>query len=184
GAWMRQSPTGGPRGEAEPGRPPLRRGGVDPAPAPADVEVREGRLGKAVHALKAFEKGQAVLCGWGRPTPSRVRESIQVDGDLHVVPPPPIVYLNHSCEPSCGILIQRQAERLEVRALRRLEPGEELTVDYATFEQEIAGYNGRCLCGAPSCRGRITGYKDLPEALREAYGPYIAPHLRAAEAAE
>jgi cyanophycin synthetase len=180
---IRQYLNGRPPGEAETGRALLRLVEVDLAPAPADVEVRQGRLGKAVHALKAFEKGQTVLCGWGRPTPSRVRESIQVDGDLHIVPPPPLLYLNHSCEPSCGILIQRQAERLEVRALRRIEPGEELTVDYATFEQEIAGYNGRCLCGAPSCRGRITGYKDLPEALREAYGPYIAPHLRAVEAA-
>jgi cyanophycin synthetase len=180
---IRQYLNGRPPGEAETGRALLRLVEVDLAPAPAAVEIREGRLGKAVHALEAFEKGQTVLCGWGRPTPSRVRESIQVDVDLHIVPPPPLLYLNHSCKPSCGILIQRDAERLEVRALRRIEPGEELTVDYATFEQEIAGYNGRCLCGAPSCRGRITGYKDLPEALRETYGPYIAPHLRAAEVA-
>jgi cyanophycin synthetase len=181
---IRQYLNGRPPGDdAQTGRTSLRLVEVDLVPVPATVEVREGRLGKAVHALQTFEKGQTVLSGWGRPTPNRVRESIQVDVDLHIVPLPPMLYLNHSCEPSCGLLIHREAERLEVRALRRIGPGEELTVDYATFEQEIAGYNGHCLCGAPSCRGRITGYKDLPEAVREAYGPYIAPHLRAAEAA-
>jgi hypothetical protein len=101
-----------------------------------------------------------------------------VDVDAHIVPPPPIVYLNHSCEPNCGLLIRRHAEELEVRALRPVAPGEELTVDYATLEYEIAGYHGRCYCGAPSCRGKITGYKDLPAALRAAYGPYVAEHLR------
>jgi len=148
------------------------------------VEVRSSNLGRGVFALRAFDKGQTVLRGWGRSVPSRVRESIQVDVDVHVIPTAPMLYLNHSCEPNCGLLIDREAEEMQVEALRRIEPGEEVRLDYSTFEYEIAGYDGRCLCGAPSCRGRIIGYKNLPEALREAYGPYLAPHLREAEAAE
>jgi uncharacterized protein len=107
---------------------------------------------------------------------------VQVGPDLHVVPDPPIVYLNHSCAPSCGLLIDRGAGVMEVRALRRVEPGEELAVDYATFEYVIAGYDGPCLCGAAACRGQVTGYKGLPPGLRAAYGPYVAEHLRETDA--
>jgi cyanophycin synthetase len=151
--------------------------GPGPEASPG-VEVRQGRLGKGIFARRSFAEGEPILRGWGEPAARRVRESIQVGADLHIVPRPPLVYLNHCCEPNCGVLISRCEEQIEVRALRPIEPGEELTVDYATFESEIAGHDGRCQCGAPSCRGRITGYKDLPASLRAAYGPYIAEHLR------
>jgi hypothetical protein len=104
-----------------------------------------------------------------------------VDVDTHIIPLPPLHLIAHSCEPNCGLLVRRAAEMLELHALRRIDAGEELTVDYAMFEYDIEFLAGPCSCNAPSCRSRITGYKDLPEERRRAYGSYIAEYLREME---
>jgi SET domain-containing protein len=38
------------------------------------------------------------------------------------------------------------------RALRDIEPGEEITIDY---EQTLHSDDKRCICGAQNCRGTI-----------------------------
>ncbi len=59
-------------------------------------------------------------------------------------------YINHSCEPNTYIRIFRQ--HVEFYALRRIQPGEELTVDYGESHHEG---RLRCRCGTVSCRGGI-----------------------------
>ncbi len=143
------------------------------------IEVRTGRLGKSVHAMEPLEKGRLILRGWGPSTGGhRTRWSIQVDTDSHIIPFAPLLFLNHSCAPNCGLLIRRGVEEMELHALRPIEIGEELTMDYATFEARINYMNGQCLCHAPTCRAAITGYEEMPAELREYYGPYIAEYLR------
>jgi len=56
-------------------------------------------------------------------------------------------FMNHSCDPNCiapGFDFES--------AVRDIQPGEELTGDYATYNIE-AGFD--CLCDARDCRGRI-----------------------------
>jgi D-alanine-D-alanine ligase-like ATP-grasp enzyme len=57
---------------------------------------------------------------------------------------------NHSCEPNTVY------QGLNVVALRNIEPGEELTLDYADLLNETAEPFD-CQCGTPSCRGTIKG---------------------------
>lgn len=54
-------------------------------------------------------------------------------------------YLNHSCRPNCYTEII--GDRIWIRALRAIRPGEELTYDYCTDGE--AGM--KCLC-RPGCR--------------------------------
>lgn len=145
-------------------------------------EIREGRLGKSVEASTVIPEGTVILRGWGPTIRYRTRHSLQVDHDTHVIIRSPIELINHSCEPNCGVVIRREVPCLEIHALRRIERGEELTTDYSTFEYEIEFMAGPCLCGAASCRGRVTGYRDMPEELKAAYGPYIAAYLREIDA--
>jgi len=145
-------------------------------------EIREGRLGKSVEASTVIPKGALILRGWGPTIRHRTRHSLQVDHDTHVIIRSPVELINHSCEPNCGVIIRREVPCLEIHAMRRIERGEELTTDYGTFEYEIEFMTGPCLCGTASCRGRITGYRDLPEELKASYGPYIAPYLREIDA--
>ena len=66
---------------------------------------------------------------------------------LYLIPteePDGVDYLNHSCRPNA-----RVEDQLYVHALRDIEPGEEITADYRTFNlvsQEIP-----CWCDEPKC---------------------------------
>ena len=64
--------------------------------------------------------------------------------------PDPMRFTNHSCQPNGQLRIQEG--RIEFYALRAIEPGEEITVDYGETHHE-----GRliCRCGAPGCMGRL-----------------------------
>ena len=56
----------------------------------------------------------------------------------------------HSCAPNCRISFEDMA----MVSLRGIGAGEAITFDYATTES-IMSQAFDCLCGAPSCRGRI-----------------------------
>ena len=57
---------------------------------------------------------------------------------------------NHSCQPNTAF------SGLDIIALRDIDAGEELTLDYASFyDEHMEPFE--CRCGAPSCRGLIRG---------------------------
>ena len=62
----------------------------------------------------------------------------------------PMRYTNHSCQPNARLCIRQG--RVEFYALRSIEAGEEITVNYGETHHE-----GRlaCRCGAPGCRGAL-----------------------------
>ena len=62
----------------------------------------------------------------------------------------PMRFTNHSCRPNARLCTDHG--RVEFYALRDIEPGEELTVDYGETHHE-----GRlaCRCGADGCRGAL-----------------------------
>jgi hypothetical protein len=104
----------------------------------------------------------------------RVSRSIQVELDLFFVGPvqrEPGDSINHSCEPNCGM---RNAT--QVVAMREIEPGEELTFDYAM--SDMAAYDEFvCSCGAPSCRGRVTSLDWQNPSLQAQYEGYFSPYI-------
>jgi SET domain-containing protein len=62
----------------------------------------------------------------------------------------PLRFTNHSCAPNAVLRIRQG--RVELYAMRDVQPGEELTVDYG--ESHHAGRLA-CRCGAPGCVGRL-----------------------------
>ncbi len=66
-------------------------------------------------------------------------------------------YINHSCDPNCQALIDKG--HIYIYALRAIEPGEELTYDYAYERTEDMSPESEeiyvCRCGSPKCRGTI-----------------------------
>lgn len=156
---------------------------AEPGQAPgAPVEVRPGPLGRGVYARRRIEAGEEVLAGWGEYV-ERSIHSFQVGPDTHVRIRNEIELINHSCGPNCGVLVPLGGNVLRVVALRAIEPGEEITTDYATHDYEIHFMPERCRCGSPLCRGRISGYRDLAPERRAAYGRYVAEYLPLLEAA-
>jgi D-ala D-ala ligase C-terminus/SET domain len=68
---------------------------------------------------------------------------------------------NHSCQPNTSY------EGLNIKALRNIENGEELTLDYASFLDDEHMEPFQCRCGASNCRGLITGKRHNSVTVRE-----------------
>jgi uncharacterized protein len=59
-------------------------------------------------------------------------------------------YINHSCTPNAFMQILHN--HILFRALRDIDAGEEITIDY---EQTLHPDDKRCVCGTTNCRGTI-----------------------------
>ena len=80
--------------------------------------------------------------------------------------------INHSCDPSC-----RMAGEITLVAARRIEPGEQLTYDYATTDS--TPYDEfECVCGEPRCRGKVTGEDWMDPDLQRLYRGWFSPYLQ------
>ena len=101
---------------------------------------------------------------------------IQIADDLFIGPRElderegAMIFSNHSCEPNIGV----QGQIVFV-ALRQILPGEELTHDWATTDDD--DYILECRCGAPTCRRLVTGKDwkrpDLQRKYRGLFSWYI-----------
>lgn len=77
------------------------------------------------------------------------------------------LYINHSCEPNIGMDGQ-----INFVAIRDIQEGEELCLDYAMAM--TTKYKMECKCGAPNCRGTITGEDWKIKDLQHKYKNYFA----------
>ncbi len=142
-----------------------------------------GGKGWGSYAVEPIQAGETVAAFGGSVVPlavlqtfsdDRQSRSIQVDTDLYLVSgetPDAGDMLNHCCEPNCGLLGQ-----MLVVAMRDIEPGEELSFDYAMCD--ASDYDEfRCLCGEPTCREIVTGADWRDPALQEKYAGWFSPYL-------
>lgn len=127
----------------------------------AETRVSPGK-GHGSFATEHIRRGERVAAfgGWvvdratlnTLPEENRFR-SIQIDGELFLTSGPEADrgdYVNHSCAPNCGMY-----GSVIVVAMRDIEPGEELTFDYAMCD--TTDYSEfECRCGADECRGNVT----------------------------
>jgi len=103
------------------------------------------------------------------------RRSIQVEEGLYQVSTRTSEradYINHSCQPNAGL-----SGQIALVAMRDIEPGEEICFDYAMsdgspYDQFV------CQCGAPGCRGVVTGSDWSRPELWERYRVYFSPYLQ------
>lgn len=142
-----------------------------------------GDKGWGSFVIDPIHQGETVAAfgGWvvtrqtlGTLSNDRQARSIQVDDDLYLVSddtPEPGDMLNHSCEPNCGL-----AGSALLVAMRDIEPGEELTFDYAMCD--ASDYDEfKCLCEVSTCRGVVTGSDWRSPELQEKYRNYFSPYL-------
>ncbi len=127
------------------------------------IEVREIRPDhKAIYAKSAIPKdallgffdGKAYMVDLDRKDELedywwRQSVHLKLDGSklLCLLPtwePEGVDYLNHSCRPNAHV-----EQQLYVYASRDIEPGEEITADYRTFN--LVPQNIRCWCEDPQC---------------------------------
>lgn len=109
---------------------------------------------------------------------ARLRNSeVQIAEDLYVAAvtddeyEPVMLFLNHSCEPNVGV-----AGNIVFVAMRDVGAGEELTVDYAMFDDSDLEMG--CRCGRSTCRGVVTGRDWQRPELQERYGEFFSRYLQ------
>jgi len=104
---------------------------------------------------------------------SPTKRSLQIGENRHVFGRGETVgYLNHSCEPNSFL----DFSSLCVRALRDIQRGEEVKVNYAATEYEMHD-SFRCDCGSSACLQMIRGFKFLTRDQQLELKPYLAPYL-------
>lgn len=147
--------------------------------------VASGIEGRGLAALAPIGAGEIVAIKGGhvvtaaalQSLPERLQNSeIQIADGFHLVAleeaeyEPVMLFINHSCEPNVGF-----AGNIVLVAMRDISAGEELTTDYALFDD----YDGtmECRCGTPSCRGTVSGRDWQRPDLQGKYGSYFSSYL-------
>lgn len=154
------------------------------------VQSTDNRGGHTVVAREAIAKGELIVVWSGKlvdgeeleALPATVkRYSLQVEENHYLVSltdcePPDFV--NHCCEPNSGL-----SGQIALVAMRDIPAGEEITYDYAMSDG--SSYDEfPCGCGAPECRGRVSGDDWKRPDLWQRYAGYFSPYLQRRIAAE
>ena len=161
-----------------------------PAPAPEVPAVpasdgrriqtrRSGVHGKGVFAVQALAEGETLIeyggevITWKEALRRHPHDPLDPNhtfyfhiDDKHVIDGKQggnsSRWINHSCKPNCEA--DEQGGRVFIKALRPIEPGEELFYDYGLIidarytPKLLAEYP--CWCGAKKCRGTLLAPKD------------------------
>ncbi|MEF7617337.1 SET domain-containing protein [Aquincola sp. MAHUQ-54] len=111
-------------------------------PIPARLKIGEIR-GEAISVSEARRRAE----GQQRIMIVEVSHRTAIDASRST---DPMRFTNHSCAPNARLMIR--GGRIEFYALKAIEPGEEITVNYGETHHE-----GRlaCRCGAVGCVGRL-----------------------------
>jgi hypothetical protein len=133
--------------------------------------------GEGVYATRPFMAGETVMVGVIEKVLSgNSVHASQIGENIYVLHGGLVPMVNHSCDPNCGIRVNETGAH-DFVAIRNIKANEELTFDYAMRNYSVANFPKTCRCGAQICRGKITGWKDLPPERKAAYAGHIAPYL-------
>lgn len=120
-----------------------------------DLNVIDESCGSGIIARRNFKPGQLVARISGDIVSEVRLHTLQINPTQHLFDPYFSGYLLHSCCPNA--ILDMQA--LEIWALRPIQAGELLTIDYTMTEDTLARQFA-CLCQSPQCRLWITGRKE------------------------
>jgi len=128
--------------------------------------------------IVAVKGGHILTTAQLRQLPDPLPNSeIQIADRLHLVAVSPkeyepvMLFINHSCEPNVGF-----AGNVVLIPMREVTAGEELTADYALFDD----YDGQmtCHCNTASCRRVIDGHDWRRSDLQRRYHGYFSWYLQ------
>ncbi|MEK7620581.1 MAG: SET domain-containing protein-lysine N-methyltransferase [Patescibacteria group bacterium] len=142
--------------------------------------------GLGVVANADMKKGEVIMVYGGIVVPRReIREyrkegghaGIQLSEDFFMVPASREELqtegiINHSCDPNVGFRSQ-----VELVAMRDINKGEEIFLDYAFVETDFDSFD--CHCGSANCRARVSPDDWKRKNLQERIGDYFSPYLKA-----
>ena len=126
------------------------------------VSVERTAVGKGIFARRHFRADDTIGEILGDVVEGAEYGSdycFRIGDELCLEPSPPFRYVNHCCDPNCEFDWfdvsepgeSQRKRRVFLFALRDIQPGEELTIDY----NWSAAAAIPCRCHSPNCRGWI-----------------------------
>ena len=123
------------------------------------VRRSDGR-GLGLYALVPFKRGDFVIEYTGEKMPTAIADTLttrylfEIDKDWTIDGANRgniARYINHSCDPNCEVEISED-DRIMISAIKKIEPGDELSYDYGDeyFDEFIRPAG--CKCGTAKCR--------------------------------
>ena len=130
--------------------------------------------GSGIFANNEFKKNKLVfifsgnIINWSKAN----YKSLQIGKNKFINPDKnnPGEFLNHSCNPNCGI-----KNLNKITAMKNIKPGEEILIDYSTTIGHK--YEIECNCKDSNCRKFIRSYKELPKEIKEKYKGWTSEYL-------
>jgi hypothetical protein len=148
-----------------------------------EFELREtSEKEEGVFATKSSKVGDIVMVGVIKEVLNgNNSHASQIGEHEYVLHAGLINMVNHSCDPNCGIRVDETGAH-DFVAIRNISINEEIAFDYAMRNYNVDYFPKQCMCGSKKCRGKITGWKDLPDEKKKEYEGFVAPYLLALDA--
>jgi len=151
------------------------------------TQVRESKIhGRGLFATADIARDEIVAVKGGhivdretlrhKVTPRLGPVEIQIDDNLFIAPVTDeerelsMLYSNHSCDANLGI-----RGEITFVAMRDIRADEELTHGWAMTDGDDYSVGGKC--GAPNCRGILTGKDWQRPELQRRYAGYFSAYL-------
>jgi SET domain-containing protein len=141
--------------------------------------VRESKNGRGVFTTESIKKDSSILKVLGV---KKTVAEIEVDGifsslsanayrfsKTHYISPEGKLgeLLNHSCEPNA--YVTKEHGQLFVKAINSIRARVQVVIDYSTIMARDDEWIMTCNCGSKKCRGLVTKFTLLPEAIQRQY---------------
>jgi uncharacterized protein len=156
---------------------------IQPSWLSPKIEIQDSpTAGVGMFAKEALQAGEEVLVFGGSYADSEGATEARQQGkgvmqwddevwSIETESDDPVYLINHSCDPNTWM-----QDAFTLIARRDIQPGEEIRADYALWEaDEQYVSQWVCHCGAPDCRGRVTGKDWESRALQEKYRGHFSP---------
>ena len=126
-------------------------------PLKTDFSVNryEQEKGYGVYTLRQYERGNLVARFTGSTISEIIQHSLQLSSGQHILDSYFAGFLLHSCDPN----IVLDMNDLTIWAIKDIEKGDALTMDYASTEDYLFK-QFKCLCGSDNCRQWVTGRRE------------------------
>lgn len=149
-----------------------------------DVRVEQTEIGLGVFAAREFFPNEAIGHVLGSVVDDPRHGSdycMELDEQRGLEPAAPFRFVNHSCHPNSQLIHLESTQEdgrpapteIWVEAIRRIEPGEQVTIDYGWPAEAAIP----CRCRSSNCRGWIVAEEELHylHAEHEARRPHGHP---------
>jgi uncharacterized protein len=164
------------------------------------VEIRPSSIGgRGMFARSLINEGETVVI-WGGVTFTKAevdagkaaeRSTVPIGEDLYLGSPVGQYdrerddlgdFMNHSCDPTCWM-----QDEVTLVTRRDVQPGEELTANYALWENDESDIKPwKCACASLLCRRTVTGrdwrLPELQTRYRDHFSPFINDRIHSWEA--